>query len=251
MTPLAVNSSAFGLSLALIVGYHIYLHYRQRRDPSYSIQTINNLARESWVENIMAACEKQGILAIQTLRNSTMAATFLASTAILLNIGVINLMGHDDNFSRILNPVHAGSSEFVSYLWVAKLLFLLVVFFWAFFCFSLAVRLYNHVGYLVNSSNSNGVFSPTPAYVAQLLNRSGHYYSQGMRCYYLSVPLVFWLLGPLYMLAASLGLVIVLYHVDRAPRTADTALEYPQLPSQTGSSSAAITIVARKAANAE
>jgi uncharacterized membrane protein len=53
--------------------------------------------------------------------------------------------------------------------------------------------------------------------VAHLLNRSGKYYSLGMRAYYLSVPLVFWLFGPLYLVAASVGLVVVLYHVDRAP----------------------------------
>jgi uncharacterized membrane protein len=38
-----------------------------------------------------------------------------------------------------------------------------------------------------------------------------------MRCYYLSVPFVFWLFGPAFLFASSLGLVVVLYHVDRAP----------------------------------
>lgn len=249
MSPLAVNSIAFGLSLALIFGYHLYLRYRLRHDPSYTIQAINRLARESWVENIMADRERQGILAVQTLRNSTMAATFLASTAILLNIGVLNLMQKDDNLSRILSPMHAGSSEFVNSLWVVKLLLLLMVFFWAFFCFSLAVRMYNHVGYLINSSNSTRQFCPSPGYVARLLNRSGHYYSLGMRSYYLSVPLVFWLFGPLYMLAASLGLVIVLYHIDRAPLSTEMQAKFPRAPLQMGG--AAISIVPRKTASAE
>jgi uncharacterized membrane protein len=39
-----------------------------------------------------------------------------------------------------------------------------------------------------------------------------------MRAYYYSVPLVFWLFGPLFMLAATLVLIAVLYHVDRAPQ---------------------------------
>ncbi len=61
--------------------------------------------------------------------------------------------------------------------------------------------------------------------MAQLLNRSGNYYSLGMRAYYLSVPLVFWLFGPLYLLIASIGLVVALYHVDRAPDVAGTPQE--------------------------
>ncbi|MBI5462787.1 MAG: DUF599 domain-containing protein [Gammaproteobacteria bacterium] len=242
-----MNSIAFGLSLALIFGYHFYLRYRLRHDPSYTIQAINNLARETWVENIMIDREKQGVLAVQTLRNSTMATTFLASTAILLNIGVLNLMQKDDNLSRILNPMHAGSDAFINSLWVVKLLMLLMVFFWAFFCFSLAVRLYNHVGYLINSSNSNRQFCPSAAYVARLLNRSGQYYSLGMRAYYMSIPLVFWLFGPLYMLAASMGLVVILYHVDRAPLPTDMPANLPSAPAQPVDN-AAIAIVPRKAA---
>lgn len=251
VTALAVNSIAFGLSLVLICGYHLYLRYRLRKDPSYTIQGINCLAREHWVENIMAARETQGILAVQTLRNSTMAATFLASTAILLNIGVLNLMQKNDTFSLILSPIHAGNSEFANSLWMVKLLMLLMMFFWAFFCFTLAVRMYNHVGYLINSSNTNRQFCLSPTYVARLLNRSGHYYSLGMRAYYLSVPLVFWLFGPLYMLAASLGLALVLYHIDRAPLSVEMQSQNPLTPLHTGDGSAAISFVPRRSASAE
>ena len=89
----------------------------------------------------------------------------------------------------------------------------------AFFCFSLAVRLYNHVGYLINAGGDPRL-SPTPAFVARLLNRGGRYYSLGMRAYYLSVPLVFWLFGPWYLVISACGVVAVLFHVDRAPALA-------------------------------
>jgi uncharacterized membrane protein len=98
-----------------------------------------------------------------------------------------------------------------------KLLILLATFFWAFFSFSMALRMYNHVGYLINSSNEKQQFFPTPHYVSRLLNRSGRYYSLGMRAYYVSVPLVFALFNPYYMVIASVGLTIALYHIDRAP----------------------------------
>jgi uncharacterized membrane protein len=39
-----------------------------------------------------------------------------------------------------------------------------------------------------------------------------------MRAYYFSVPLVFWLFGPHFMLAATVVLLAVLYHVDRTPK---------------------------------
>ena len=47
------------------------------------------------------------------------------------------------------------------------------------------------------------------------------YYSSGMRAYYFTVPLLFWLFGPLLMVISSLVLVFVLYRLDRAPDAGD------------------------------
>ncbi|AGA89656.1 putative membrane protein [Thioflavicoccus mobilis 8321] len=213
MNDLELNLLVFAASAALILSYHLYLRARLRRDPSYTIQAVNARAREIWVHNIMSGKGKD-ILAVQTLRNSTMAGTFLASTAILLIMGVINLIPHGEHLTPLMKALeqHALAGDLAT----LKLLPFLVVFFCAFFCFTQAVRLYNHVGYLINASGA-GAHSPTPALVAHVLNRSGRFYSYGMRSYYLSVPLVFWLFGPWYLLAGAVALVAVLHYVDRTP----------------------------------
>ncbi len=204
------------VSMALIGGYHLFLRMRIRRDPSYTIQSINNTARSAWVENMMTD-KGNGILAVQTLRNSTMAATFLASTAILMSMGVLNLMEKSNEKTDFLSSLHENllsDGNFQN----EKLLILLITFIWTFFSFSMAVRMYNHVGYLINSSNSNLQFSPSTRYVSQLLNRSGTYYSYGMRAYYISVPMIFSLYDPYFMAVASVGLIMLLYNIDRAPQ---------------------------------
>ena len=209
--PFQSDLLALAGSLLLVAAYHGYLRWRLRHDPSYTIQAINAAARTAWVESIMA--KGPDVLAVQTLRNSTMAATFLASTAILLIIGVLNLSEHGAALSGLLPGVDK-LRDGARVIWGAKVVSLLLIFFWAFFSFSMAIRMYNHVGYLINTPVEHG---SNPSYVARLLNRSGTYYSGGMRSYYLSVPLVFWLFGPVYMFAATVVLVVVLYHVDRAP----------------------------------
>jgi len=213
----SLEVSAYIVSLALVGGYHLYLKWQLRRDLSYTIQSVNNAARIAWVENIMSD-EGNSILAVQTFRNSTMAATFLASTAILLIMGVLNLMQNNDSAGSVLHSIHSGLLDSGDHEQI-KLLILLATFFWAFFSFSMAVRMYNHVGYLINSTNTNRNFCPTPAYVGRLLNRSGTYYSYGMRAYYLSVPMVFGMFNPVCMVVASAGLIIALYIIDRAPDT--------------------------------
>lgn len=209
-----VDLGSFALSALLLYAYHRYLAYKTRKHPTYTVQAVNRLARAAWVENIMRN-EGKEILAVQTLRNSTMAATFLASTAVLFIIGVLSLSGQGDKLESTWHALNIGSRH--SELWLVKLLFLLLDLFSAFFSFTMAVRVYNHVGYLVNVPISLNHKMICPAHVAAHLNRAGKFYSIGMRAFYFTVPLVFWLFGPHFMLAATVGLIVVLYHLDRAP----------------------------------
>lgn len=213
---------SFVLSVLLIAAYHIFLRYKIRHEPTYTVQAVNMIARTAWVETIMSN-DKNAVLAVQTLRNSTMAATFLASTAVLMIIGVLTLSEqgakleaawHTLNMLGAINPV----------IWMVKLIFLLLDLFVAFFSFSMAIRIYNHVGFLINVPLALNHRMITPAHVATHLNRAGRFYSLGMRAYYFLVPLVFWLFGPHFMLVATVGLLLVLYRIDRAPKI--TPLEY-------------------------
>ncbi|MBF0415019.1 MAG: DUF599 domain-containing protein [Magnetococcales bacterium] len=213
---------SFLASSMIILLYHIYLFVRLRFNPNFTIHAVSDRARHSWVAGIMSN-PNNAVLAVQTLRNSTMAATFLASTAILLVFGLLNITvkrGTLDlilldamNLEKLFAPNYS-ETELVSTLMGYKLLLLLIDFLWAFFSFSLSIRAYNHVGYLINSHDPENV---STHYVAQMLNDGGDYYTLGMRAYYLSVPLVFWMCGPYFMLAASLALVVFLHRTDHAP----------------------------------
>jgi hypothetical protein len=79
---------AFSVSFLLILAYYLYLGRRTRRAPDSSVHRLNARVRERWVDLIMTH-DNMTILAIQTLRNSVMAANFMASTSILLIIGTI------------------------------------------------------------------------------------------------------------------------------------------------------------------
>lgn len=215
MTTPINDIAGFGTSAAMLVGYHAYLRIRLRRNPHYTIQAVNRAARSAWVKGIMQD-ESKGILGVQTLRNSTMAATFLASTAVLLIIGTLTLSEQTDKLVTSWHSLNVMGSLQPG-LWTAKLLFLLSNLFMAFFSFAMSVRLYNHVGYQLNVPIKDRPPSINPKSVAVHVNRAGYYYSLGMRAYYFAVPLVFWLFGPHFMVAATVVLIAVLYHVDRAP----------------------------------
>ena len=206
---------SFLISVALVIAYHVFLRIKIKKTPAYTVQAVNVIARTAWVETIME--RENGILAVQTLRNSTMAATFLASTAVLLIIGVLTLSGQSNQMQgtwHALNPLGSIYAE----LWLTKLLFLLLDLFIAFFSFSMSIRIFNHVGFMINVPLTLKHKVISPAHVATHLNRAGRFYSIGMRAYYFIVPLVFWLFGPHFMLAATVLLIVVLYQLDRAPK---------------------------------
>ncbi len=210
---------AFVLSTLLFAGYYAFLYWRSaRHDPLYTVQAINADARRLWVESVMR--DRRDILAVQTLRNSTMAATFLASTAVLLIIGAISLSGHGNDVEHALHSLNiAGPVD--PALWVVKLLTLVTDLCVAFFSFSLAVRKFNHVGYLLNVPAEAKHPVITPRYVTDFLNRAARYYSTGMRAYYFTIPLLFWLFGPHLLIVSSLLLIVILYRLDRAPDAGD------------------------------
>jgi len=210
-----VDLVVFALSAALLFGYHAFLRAKLRRNPTYTVQAVNSLARAAWVETVMA--ERRDVLAVQTLRNSTMAASFLASTAVLLILGVLTLSAQGDKLGETWHALNVFGTREPS-LWLAKLLLMTADLFVAFFSFAMAIRVYNHVGYLINTPHTLEQPVVSPAHVADFLNRGGRYYSIGQRAFYYLVPLVFWLFGPHFMLLATCGLIAVLYHVDRAPR---------------------------------
>lgn len=221
---------SFVLSALLLGAYHGYLAYRTRRNPAYTIQAVNRIARTAWVETIMRE-KGRDVLAVQTLRNSTMAATFLASTSVLFIIGVLSLSGQGDKLESTWHVLNIGSRH--SGLWMAKLLLLLLDLFVAFFSFSMAVRVFNHVGYMINVPLTLNHKAISPAHVASHLNLAGKFHSIGMRAYYFTVPLVFWLFGPHFMLLSTFVLIAVLYHIDRAPKIlADDYRDEPAEPPQ-------------------
>lgn len=207
----------------MLAAYQLFLRSRLRRDPRYTVHGVNVATRAAWVKCVMAH-DNADVLAVQTLRNSVMASSFMASTAILLLIGTLTLAGANPQGSNLLHALNVSGGTSEEYV-TAKLICILLDFFVAFFCFSMAVRFYNHVGYMIVTPAESDANATSPAMVIAYLNRAGLFYLLGIRSFFYSVPLVFWMFGPYFMIASTLGLIAALYPLDRAPRATVTRLE--------------------------
>ena len=104
-----MNHSVFEMAasgfvwLTLII-YHIHFVVKTKRHPMTTAIGITSHVRLKWAEHVMR--EGHDILAVQTLRNQVMAATFLASTAILISLGVIGLAFRPGIFAEVSHALN-------------------------------------------------------------------------------------------------------------------------------------------------
>lgn len=206
---------AFALSAAMVAAYYLFLSVKVRNNPTYTIHGVNALARALWVENIMSDPAAKAIVGVQTLRNFIMGSSLMASTAALLIMGTLTLSGQEEHIAQSWHALSLNGS-FSAELWILKVMLLLVVFIVAFFAFVMSVRLTNHVVFMLYVSEHDAHHNLSPKAVGRRMQRAGSMFAIGMRTFFFAVPLVFWLFGPYFLLASSIGLVVTLYRLDRS-----------------------------------
>lgn len=212
------DALSVAISISLVIAYYGIHRIRVRRDPSYSIHYVNDVTRRIWVESVMSNPGKD-VMAVQTLRNFIMYPILMVSTSTLLIIGTLTLSGQTENISHswhAINFVGSHSAE----LWIVKVMCLLLDFLIAFFVYVIAIRLANHVLFMINISrelqSAHEILSPK--HVADRLVRAGNMLALGMRTLLFAIPLAFWLFGPLYLVIGTAGVIGFLSLMDRHRR---------------------------------
>ncbi|KNA19094.1 hypothetical protein SOVF_064820 [Spinacia oleracea] len=190
--------------LVILVIYHVWLVFAIIRRPLKTVVGLNAVIRHQWVHHMMKDPGKNGVLAIQTIRNNLMAATLLATIAITL--------------SSLISAIVSSSSNLIFTIHTTKYLSVLICFLVAFFCNVQTIRYFAHVSFLINVRPSCDELGREEfiEYVSQQLNRGSLFWSLGLRAFYFSFPLLLWIFGAITMLACSCLLVILLYFLDTA-----------------------------------
>jgi len=201
----------FGLAtFVVLTTYHVYWLYQVRRAPLRTYRGVTKHLRRVWVEFIIA--EKRDILSVQTLRNWIMASSFLASTAMIIGLGLLSFLFKPEHISEMPFDIALMFTRPKS-LFMVKLMVLMVHFFFAFFSFTLSIRYMNQINFMINVPiECDPLLSPD--FIAHTLDMGMVHYTMGMRAFYLAVVVTLWLFGPVWMFLGSLVMVFVLYQLD-------------------------------------
>ena len=209
---LDIAALAFAAGVTLL--YHLFIARKRRDCPLRTVQGVAGAARRAWVASVMH--EHNGILGVQTLRNSTMVASFMASTSSVLALGVLSLAASADDKGgawRLLHMLGTPSPDMLA----IKVLSLLLVLFFAFFCFASSIRLYGHVSFMIGTGSAPGEEKRRIRIAVACLEQAARQFHLGMRAFYFLVPLVLWLFGPLFLALGALGMLLAFYYLDRVP----------------------------------
>ncbi|PRQ27453.1 hypothetical protein RchiOBHm_Chr6g0305481 [Rosa chinensis] len=199
------------LGFLITAGYHGWLWHNVRTKPETTIIGINTRGRRLWVSAMIKDNEKKNILAVQTLRNTIMGSTLMATTSILLCSGLAAVISSTYSVKKPLNDaVYGAHGEFMVAL---KYVTLLTLFLFSFMCHSLSIRFINQVNILINSPQDPS--SPvTPEYVSELLEKGYILNTVGNRLFYAALPLMLWIFGPVLVFLCSITMVPMLYNLD-------------------------------------
>ena len=99
-----------------------------------------------------------------------------------------------------------------------KILALLLNFFLAFFCFTSSLRLYTHVAFMLGAETGHQDKPQLSSMAEKYLNMGANHFSLGMRAFYFTVPLVFWIFGAQFMLFGTVFLISIVYSLDKTPK---------------------------------
>ncbi|RED53433.1 putative membrane protein [Aestuariispira insulae] len=196
--------------MALWVLYTLFADHSQWARKS--LTTRMNQYREMWMVQMV----KRDMKMIDTtiLGNLMTGIAFFASTAMLILGGTVALLSNSSDVSQAIShlPFSTGNT---TAQWEFKVLFLALIFVYAFFKFAWAFRLTNYCNIMVGSSPSPEApwdeLEKHARRAAKVSRRSGYHFNHGLRAYFFGSAALAWFFNPVLMIAAATLVVYVLY----------------------------------------
>ena len=204
--------SAALATVGILIAYEIVQWSHQQRSPDRLARSVHATLREDWFVSVSAQPGSE-LLAVQTLRNSLMSATMTASTAVL------GLMGTATLVAPSLSSV-SGSAD--TALLTPRLLLelvLLTILFASLVCSAMAVRYYNHAGFVCSMPVESEARQRWAATGATYVRRAGILYGLGLRHLLMVAPILACMAYPLAGPVTAMLVVAALLQFDRVART--------------------------------
>lgn len=191
--------------VALWVGYTTYADRYAHR--ARSLRAVMHAYREQWMQQMLRRDNR--VMDVNILRNLLQGVAFFASASLLVLAGLLTILGSTDRAIEITRALpFAAKTSLLQ--WELKLLVLIVIFVYAFFKFTWALRQFNYCSTLIGAAPPG----PDDAFArraAQVSTNASKDFNQGLRAYYFSLAALAWFVSPWLFMAVTTLVVAVLY----------------------------------------
>jgi uncharacterized membrane protein len=205
---------AFGWFITCWIGYTMYARRKARtRD---CLAALLYQYRIEWMRDLLRHENRISDLAL--LGNLMHMVNFLASTTILVIAGLVTVLYSSDSVVELLSGhkfMHAPTEEQIQF----RLLCLLLIFVYAFFRFTWAMRQHSFCSILIGAAPHVKPDAPAlteheekfALQLAKISDRAGHDFNYGLRSYYFALAFLMWFISPWALMFSCTLVVTVLY----------------------------------------
>lgn len=193
-------------------GYASFAHRRSRTHPS--LLALTNRERRRWM--LQTTWRENRVLDGVVVQSMSASPSFFASTTILIIGGLLAVLGTSEKASELVTelPFAARTSVLVFDL---KVVLLTAIFIYAFFRFTWSLRQYSFGALLVGAAPPHDrIASDTEREhfadrAGRVMGLAAESFNDGLRAYYFAFAAVAWFFSPWTLLAATAGVIVVLY----------------------------------------
>lgn len=211
---------AFFVFILCWKGYGVYSIKAGKKKPCLS-NTLD-LYREDWMRRLLK--RENRISDTSVIGNLERNGAFFASSSLLIMAGILTALGYTDRAIELFNDVPFAVHN-DRMMWEIKFGLLLVVFVYAFFKFTWAMRQYNFCAVLIGSAPLVDEPKVSPAArdaiaksAARVANLAGDAFNLGLRSYYFALAVLAWFVHPILFIIISIVVVLILYHREFSSR---------------------------------
>ena len=207
----------------ILAGWAGYGFYAERSNAARA-NLISGMAsqRRVWMRRMLQRDNR--MVDIQIVNALMRSGRFFASTAILIVAGLLAVVGSTERAIALAMDL-PFVQDVSRAMWHAKLLFMIFIFIYAFFKFVWSNRLYNYCAIMIGAAppaselTAGGFDDDVSDDIAALATLAARHANRGIRAYYFGLAVLGWFVHPLFMVAAAILVLGVLYRREFQSRT--------------------------------
>ncbi len=214
----ALNSDWFNL-FSLIWFFLCWIGYsrfaKSRAKQVDCLASVMHRHRVDWMRELLKRDLRVSDASI--IGNLERHVSFMASTSVLILAGLLTVMANSDQVANLFSDL-PFISDISNQLLQAKLLLLSIIYIYAFFTFTWALRQFGFCGVLIGGAPvaeeinlSNEDCDLFALHCGKILDQASHSYNFGLRSFYYSMAMLAWFIHPLLFILATTTVVTILY----------------------------------------